>query len=177
MHEFSGRQEERVVMIFLREAGPWGLFCCVKSYISNVPTFTNKKRTDLLVNVRTFLNVSFYTTDPSCCHKVHCRDKSRYNCVLCTETSTEWRPDLCQHVVWRDGHLFTPDVATGHAGEVVTPSIAFQYIRGCGNIWCEETSISSLSHRCQRNKGKHLAGKHLSDGTKGFKPISSHKGR
>ena len=64
MHEFSGRQEERVVMIFLREAGPWGLFCCVKSYISNVPTFTNKKRTDLLVNVGTFRNVTFYTTDP-----------------------------------------------------------------------------------------------------------------
>ena len=25
--------------------------CCVKSYVSNVPMFTNKKRTDLLVNV------------------------------------------------------------------------------------------------------------------------------
>ena len=39
--------------------------CCVKSYVGNELTFTNRKRTDLLVNVGTFPNVTFYTTDPS----------------------------------------------------------------------------------------------------------------
>ena len=39
--------------------------CCVKSYVSNELTFTNRKRTDLLVNVGTFRNVTFYTADPS----------------------------------------------------------------------------------------------------------------
>ena len=41
--------------------------CCVKSYVSNVRVrmFTNLKRTDLLVNVGMFRNVTFYTTDPS----------------------------------------------------------------------------------------------------------------
>ena len=41
----------------------WGLLW--KSYVSNVRTFTNTKRTDLLVNVGTFRDVTFYTTDPS----------------------------------------------------------------------------------------------------------------
>ena len=43
---------------------PYPGVCCEKSYVSNVRTFSNKKRTDLLVNVGTFRNVTFYTTDP-----------------------------------------------------------------------------------------------------------------
>ena len=38
--------------------------CCIKSYVWNVPKFTNRKRTNLLVNVGKFRNGTFYTTDP-----------------------------------------------------------------------------------------------------------------